>query len=131
MQNFNSPNEVGDSYGALNTLFSGFAFAGIIISIFSQNQELKLQRKELRLQRREIKLNREELIENRKELSIQSSQMQRQAENLKISAKLSALTALLNYYLEVQGRSENPLMFEGKIKRTVNEIETINNLKTL
>ncbi|ENV09307.1 hypothetical protein F966_01963 [Acinetobacter higginsii] len=37
----------GDSYGSLNTLFSGFAFAVLIISLFMQRQELKEQRKEI------------------------------------------------------------------------------------
>lgn len=45
----------GDSYGSLNTLFSGFAFAILIISLFMQRQELKEQRKELEAQRHEIK----------------------------------------------------------------------------
>ncbi|MEB3755104.1 hypothetical protein [Acinetobacter sp. MD2(2019)] len=44
----------GDSYGSLNTLFSGFAFAILIISLFMQRQELKEQRKELEAQRHEI-----------------------------------------------------------------------------
>lgn len=41
----------GDSYGALNTLFSGFAFCGIIISIFLQSQELRETRQEVKGQK--------------------------------------------------------------------------------
>jgi len=37
----------GDSYGSLNTLFTGLAFAGLIISIFIQLLELRQTRKEL------------------------------------------------------------------------------------
>jgi len=37
----------GDMFGAVNALFSGFAFAGIIITIILQSRELKLQREEL------------------------------------------------------------------------------------
>lgn len=37
----------GDSYGSLNTLFTGFAFSGLIISIFIQLLELRQTRKEL------------------------------------------------------------------------------------
>jgi|GEM_PF-3841340 len=46
---------VGDSYGALNTLFSGLAFAGLIGTIFMQSRELQLQREELKLSRVEQK----------------------------------------------------------------------------
>lgn len=41
-------------YSALNTLFSGFAFIGVIAAIVLQSQELSLQRKELELQREEM-----------------------------------------------------------------------------
>ena len=44
----------GESFGALDALFSGLAFAGVIYTIF-------LQRKELRFQRLELELAREEL----------------------------------------------------------------------
>lgn len=44
----------GDSFGALNTLFSGFAFAGIIISIVLQSKELKATRDEVEAQRKEF-----------------------------------------------------------------------------
>jgi len=40
--------QFGDSYGGLNTLFSGLAFLGIIVAIFLQMKELGLQRKELK-----------------------------------------------------------------------------------
>jgi hypothetical protein len=42
-----SYNELGDSYGALNALFSGLAFAGVIVAILLQSAELRLQREEL------------------------------------------------------------------------------------
>lgn len=38
---------VGDSFGALNTLFSGLAFAGIIVSITLQSKELRNTRREM------------------------------------------------------------------------------------
>lgn len=40
----------GDMFGGLNTLFSGFAFAGIIISIMLQQKELEQTNKELGIQ---------------------------------------------------------------------------------
>ncbi|MFM4810138.1 putative phage abortive infection protein [Aeromonas hydrophila] len=45
----------GDSYGALNTLFSALAFTGIIASIYFQREELKATREELEATRNEIK----------------------------------------------------------------------------
>lgn len=45
----------GDSYGALNTLFSALAFTGIIASIYFQREELKATREELEATRNEMK----------------------------------------------------------------------------
>ena len=56
---------LGDSYGTLNTLFSGLAFAGIIVTILIQKNELKHQREELALQREEMKNTRKEFLTNR------------------------------------------------------------------
>lgn len=42
-----SPNEFGDMFGFMSCIFSGLAFAGLIITIRQQKEDLELQRKEL------------------------------------------------------------------------------------
>ena len=49
---FSKSGTFGDSFGVLNTLFSGLAFAGIIVSIKMQNDEMREQRKELHKQKK-------------------------------------------------------------------------------
>ena len=51
----------GDSFGAVNALISAFAFAGVIVAIFIQRNELRLQRKDLGLQRNEFSTQNETL----------------------------------------------------------------------
>lgn len=46
---------LGDSFGVINTLFSGLAFAGVVWAILLQMQELRIQRQDLRLTRVEVK----------------------------------------------------------------------------
>jgi len=55
--NYNSKMEgsFGDKFGAVNALFSGLAFAGIIITVYMQKEELSLQRKELKSTRKVFK----------------------------------------------------------------------------
>jgi hypothetical protein len=48
------PGQLGDVFGAANALFSGLALAGIVITLFMQRYEIKLQQKELTLQREEL-----------------------------------------------------------------------------
>jgi hypothetical protein len=86
----------GDMFGAVNALFSGLAFAGIIYAIF-------LQRKELELQREELMLTREEL---RKSASAQSDQVNL----MKDSAQLFILSSALNAFCQTaaSSASSNP-----------------------
>lgn len=53
----------GDAFGAVNALFSGLAFAGLIYTMIMQRQELEMQRKELAAQRKEMRESRGELEE--------------------------------------------------------------------
>lgn len=55
----------GDTFGALNALFSGLAFTGVIVTILIQRAELKNQRLELSLQRNEMRETRKEFLLNR------------------------------------------------------------------
>lgn len=57
--------EYGDMFGAVNSLFSGLAFAGIIYTIMLQRRELKLQRSELRQTREEFKIQNDTLAKQR------------------------------------------------------------------
>lgn len=46
----------GDSFGALNALFTGLGFMGLLVTIFLQREDLKLTREELSATRQEIKI---------------------------------------------------------------------------
>lgn len=61
----------GDSYGALNTLFSALAFTGIIASIYFQREELKATREELEATRNEMKNQGEQFEEQTEALRLQ------------------------------------------------------------
>lgn len=91
---FDEPNErgtFGDMFGAINSLFSGIAMAGVIIAIIMQRRELELQREELKL--------------TRTELSKTTKANKEQAEIQKLSAEISGITSLLNIMTE---RIRNP-----------------------
>lgn len=61
----------GDSFGALTSLFSGLAFAGLIITIVMQKDELALQREELSLTRQELTGQKEEMRVQNETMKIQ------------------------------------------------------------
>lgn len=53
--------QLGDSYGVLNTLFSGFAFVGVIVAIFLQKEQLELQAREMTEMREEAEAQKKEM----------------------------------------------------------------------
>jgi hypothetical protein len=58
---WNRWSEIGDSFGVLNGVVSGLAFAALMVTLWIQSRELSLQRVELRMQRDAIKQSGEEL----------------------------------------------------------------------
>lgn len=70
-QKWEERGQFGDMFGAVNALFSGLAFAGVIIAILLQRKELELQREELEQTRREFQRQTIEFEEQNKTLSIQ------------------------------------------------------------
>ncbi len=81
----------GDSFGALTSLFSGLAFAGMIYAIILQSRELSLQRQELLL-------TREELAASRKEQAKAAEAQAELVEKQVLTARITGLSAI------VQGR---------------------------
>lgn len=63
-----------------------------------------MQREELELQRQELRETKEELKRSANAQENSEKALNRQAENLKISAKLTALNTLVTYYSELEER---------------------------
>lgn len=55
------PGEFGDTFGALNALFTGLAFAGVIIAILLQRESIKQQNEDLKIQRKYVQRSGEAL----------------------------------------------------------------------
>lgn len=72
LKDFPQRGTFGDMFGAINALFSGLAFAGVIYAIFLQRKELELQRKELESTRQELEGQKVAMIEQNKHLGKQS-----------------------------------------------------------
>lgn len=96
----------GDSFGALNTLFTGFAFAGVIISLIYQRNELKLQREELQLQRLELK----------KSVEAQESSSESFKEQISISNGLNTYTVLKQLLDETMSLFNQLEFYSGQYK---------------
>lgn len=84
----------GDQFGAVNALFSGLAFAGLIYTIILQRRDLELQRNDLKLQREELALTRQEMEE-------QTAEFEKQNETLRIQRFENTFFNMLSQFQEV------------------------------
>ncbi len=83
--------QFGDMFGAVNSLFSGLAFAGVIFTIYLQRQELALQRKELELTRTQLARSADAQEKSEQALT-------RQVDALERTARLNALNSVIGHY---------------------------------
>lgn len=83
--------QFGDMFGAVNTLFSGLAFAGVVYAILLQREDLALQREELALTRKELTRSAE--AQEKSELALTA-----QAEASRQSARLAMINSLVDHY---------------------------------
>lgn len=93
--------EFGDSFGAVNSLFSALAFAFLIVTALMQKKELEYQRKELK--------------ETRLQLKRSASAQEASERSFKLQTKLMAFQSLLGSYQslyeankKIYGESKNP-----------------------
>ena len=111
----------GDKFGAVNALFSGLAFAGLIVTLLYQKEELKLQREELAQTREELKGQREEFEEQNKTMKRQRfentffnmlSLQQEITHNLSYENPIQDEAELMRYDVK-QRTYKNRAVFEG------------------
>ncbi|MCM3292386.1 hypothetical protein M3661_19890 [Paenibacillus sp. MER 180] len=81
----------GDMFGAVNSLFAGLAFAGIIYTISIQRQELKEQQKAIQMQTEELSLQRKAIEMQTQELKMQREETARSADQLESQRNLMNL----------------------------------------
>lgn len=91
----------GDMFGAVNALFSGFAFAGLIITLIMQYEELSMQRKELEKTNTALELQKQELEQTNDELKGQRQEFEQQNSTLKIQRFENTLFNLLSQQQEI------------------------------
>lgn len=79
----------GEMFGAISALFTGIAFAGIVVTMHQQRNVLESQRNELELQRGELELQRKGIEETCNALKSQNDKMVQVRESMEEQQKTS------------------------------------------
>lgn len=99
--------QFGDMFGAVNTLFSGLAFASLIYA-------LRLQRRDLNLQRRELEMTRSELARS---ATAQAEAAATAARVEKLQLESMELTILTNKIQSAAAVSQALMAYQPKAER--------------
>ncbi len=102
----------GDSFGSVNALFTGLAFAGLVFSILLQQRQIRLQRADFLSQLQEMKDSRSTVIEQNKLMTAQNVLM-------------TAQTALGVLRLELHAMELEAQVDELEIRRMGNRQDSV------
>ncbi len=114
--NMEKRGQFGDMFGFLGALFSGLAFAGLIVTIRQQREDLKNQRDEIALQREDLKaqtealkLQKEEIRQTNEELKLQRKEMEEQNKTIMLQRFETTFFNMLKSLNEVR----NDIKYSG------------------
>lgn len=106
--NMEKRGQFGDMFGFLGALFSGLAFAGLIVTIRQQREDLKNQRDEIELQREDLnaqtealKLQKEEIRQTNEELKLQREEMKAQNKTIMLQRFETTFFNMLKSQMEI------------------------------
>ena len=107
--NMEKRGQFGDMFGFLGALFSGLAFAGLIVTIRQQREDLKNQRDEIALQREDLKtqtealkLQKEEIQQTNEELKLQREEMKAQNKTILLQRFETTFFNMLKNQMEIR-----------------------------
>ncbi|WP_100637295.1 hypothetical protein [Marinomonas sp. ef1] len=105
---------LGDSFGILSSLFSGLAFAGLIVTIVMQNKTLKAQMEELELARKEYKRQGDELAGQKEVMNSQFQSIQLQQFETTFFKMIDNHRSIISLYeLKISEENKGEVSFNG------------------
>ena len=122
LDNWSDRGTFGDLFGAVNALFSGLAFAGLLYSLIEN-------RKQISSQQEELLINRKELLKARKIQEKTEKAIEAQVAQMRNTARLSGLNTLVNYFTKTINDSKtSPEEVESAIEKRKKAIREIDSL---
>ncbi|MBC8430926.1 hypothetical protein [Desulfobacula sp.] len=90
--------DVGQLFGAIGALFSGWAFCGVLWAILLQRNAIEIQREDLKATIAEMKQSREAQEES-------AENLRAQVEAMRLQSRVQALNTMINVPLQIKGNT--------------------------
>lgn len=89
--------QFGDMFGFIGALFSGLAFAGLIVTMLQQREDLQNQKDEIALQRKDLEAQTEALRLQKKEIAQTNQELKEQNKTIMLQRFESTYFNMLDY----------------------------------
>ncbi len=120
--NWSDRGTIGDMFGAVNALFSGLAFVGLIYTIMLQREEISMNMKEIELNRKELKKSTNAQLQSQEALKEQVRQTH-------LTARINAISTVINYYnIQIANPNNSPEVITKVKQKRKNLILQIDSL---
>lgn len=117
--NWETRGQFGDMFGAVNTIFSGLAFAGLIYAITLQSEELELQRRELESTRHELARSASAQAKSEAALAAQARSLEHSNRLMAIGTMISACDSVILSFEKLRsGVTQRDLEIVNKARGT-------------
>nr|WP_287410256.1 hypothetical protein [Pseudodesulfovibrio sp.] len=93
--------QFGDMFGFSNSLFSGLALAGLLITIWFQREEIQIQREELQLTREEMREQTQQFANQKEEMAAQADFLRKQANILRRQRVQDSFFSMLKLHTDM------------------------------
>lgn len=109
--------------GTANPILSFITLILLALTLGLQNRQLNISSRELELSRKELELTRQELQRSAQAQELSEKALKAQAESAFLSAKLSGINFLLNYYqAEIKLNQFKPMMQNDPLVKYLEEL---------
>lgn len=127
-ENMEQRGQFGNMFGFIGSLFSGLAFAGLIVTILQQREDLQNQKDEINLQRQDLeaqtealRLQKEEIAQTNEELKLQRKEMEEQNKTIMLQRFETTFFNMLDLQQKiVDGLCYKPIDIEYKGRTVLN-----------
>lgn len=106
--------QLGDMFGFIGALFSGLAFAGLIVTMLQQREDLQNQKDEIQLQRKDLEAQTAALQLQKEEIAQTNKELKEQNKTIMLQRFENTFFNMLDFQMKIYGQVKCTTSVEPK-----------------
>ena len=112
--NMEKRGQFGDMFGFIGALFSGLAFAGLIVTMLQQREDLQNQKDEIKLQRQDLEAQTKALELQKEEIAQTNKELKEQNKTIMLQRFENTFFNMLDFQMKIYGQVKCTTSVEPK-----------------